>query len=440
MLGNIKKILIKKFETKEAKIGIIGLGYVGLPLMISFARAGFKTLGFDIDKKKIDLLNSGQLYFKHLKEDNFSDLVNHNYIEATSDYHRVYELDAIILCLPTPLNKNREPDISYITNSMKTIVPYLRQGQVISLESTTYPGMTEEEIVSRVKSAGFKPGDDYFIVYSPEREDPGNKDFSTTTITKIVGGYTPDCLEVGIALYDKVISRIVPVSNIRVAEMTKLLENIYRAVNIGLVNEMKIIADRMGIDIWEVIDAAATKPFGFKAFYPGPGPGGHCIPIDPFYLTWKARQYEFNTKFIELAGEINTNIPYYVVQKTVDALNQRNIATKNASILILGLAYKKDIDDIRESSSLKLIELFMNKGCDVYYNDPFISKIPKTRKYDFNLESVVLIKENLHYFDAIVISTNHSCYDYDFLFENSKLIIDTRNAFKGKISEKIIKA
>lgn len=432
--------LEKKIENKTINIGIIGLGYVGLPLMLGFAENGFKVVGFDIDSNKVELLNYGKSYIKHINEDIISKNINNKMIKATDDFTNISIVDVIILCVPTPLNKHREPDISYITKTMDNILPYIRKGQLISLESTTYPGTTEEEIASRIEEKKFIIGKNYFVVYSPEREDPGNKYFSTTKIPKVLGGITKNCSKIGAKFYSSTISQVVVVSSTKTAEMTKLLENIYRAVNIGLVNEMKLIADKMDIDIWEVINAASSKPFGFTPFYPGPGLGGHCIPIDPFYLTWKAREYDFHTKFIELAGEINTQMPYYVVQKTIEALNNIGISSNKAKILILGITYKKDIDDFRESPSFKLIEIFLKKGVSVDYNDPYAPRMPSSRKYCYEMYSVELTPENLSEYDCVLVSTDHSSYDYKFILENSKLVIDTRNAFKEVKSDKIIKA
>ena len=437
-MGFLKE-LKDKIIRKDLKICIIGLGYVGLPLCLGFIQKGFSVIGLDIDDKKIKTLNNGESYIKHINDKPIKEAINSKKFEVTVDFSKVAQADAIILCVPTPLYSHREPDTSYISTTMNNILPFIRKGQIISLESTTYPGTTEEFIETPLLEKNFSAGEDIFIVYSPEREDPGNKNFSTTTIPKVVGGKTKNCLEAGVELYNSLIAQVVPVSSLKTAEMTKLLENIYRAVNIGLVNELKIIADKMGIDIWEVIDAAKTKPFGFNAFYPGPGLGGHCIPIDPFYLTWKAREYDFNTKFIELAGEINTNMPYYVVQKTIDSLNQIGITTKNAKILILELSYKKDVDDLRESPSLKLMEIFTSKGLYTDYNDPYFDRIPRTRKYNFNKTSVELTSTNLSKYDCVVIATDHSSYDYNFIYKNSKLIIDTRNALKKIKGEKIVK-
>ena len=344
----MKQQLLSKIEQKSAVIGIIGLGYVGLPLLLSFSKSGYRVLGFDTDQQKLDKLAAGRSYLKHIPAEPIAATVAAGLFDGTTDFSRASEADALIICVPTPLNNNREPDMKFIINSMEAILPYLRPGQVISLESTTYPGTTEEVLLPRLQSKGIKVGKDLFLVYSPEREDPGNKFYSTSNTPKVCGGTTPDCLEVGVALYGKVVSRVVPVSCTRTAEMSKLLENIHRAVNIGLVNELKIVCDTMGIEILEVIDAASTKPFGFTPYYPGPGLGGHCIPIDPFYLTWKAREYGICTRFIELAGEVNTAMPDWVIGKVMDALNDRGKDLKGARVLVLGIAYKKNVDDMRE--------------------------------------------------------------------------------------------
>ena len=379
--------IIQKLCDKRAVIGILGLGYVGLPLSLCYVEAGFKVLGFDTDHIKTEKLNKGISYIEHIRSTKITEANKRNF-EATTDFARVSEADALILCVPTPLNKYREPDLSFITHTTDLVVPYLRKGQVLSLESTTYPGTTEEELLPRIESNGLKVGEDIFLVYSPEREDPGNPNFEMCTIPKVVGGHTEACLEVGKALYEQAIDHVVPVSSTKAAEMTKLLENIYRAVNIGLVNEMKIVADRMGIDIHEVIRAAATKPFGFTPFSPGPGLGGHCIPIDPFYLTWKAREYDLQTRFIELAGEVNTNMPRWVLGKIVDALNDRGKSLKGSKVLMLGIAYKKDVGDVRESPAVVLMQLLAAKGATVDYTDPHVPEFPKMRKHYFALSSV----------------------------------------------------
>lgn len=445
-----KQTFIQKIENKQAVVGIIGLGYVGLPLALEFVESGFQVIGFDIDEKKIPILESGNTYIKHIPSERITKAVKTNRFKVTNDFSRLKEVDAIIICVPTPLNKFREPDISFVENSSKVISQNLKIGHLVVLESSTYPGTTEEIIQPllenplnpELRDRKLQVGKDFFLAFSPEREDPNNPHFTTKTIPKVIGGVTETCLQITKKLYDQVIVKTVPVSSPRAAEATKLLENIYRSINIALVNELKMVFERMDIDIWEVIEAAKTKPFGFQAFYPGPGLGGHCIPIDPFYLTWKAREYDINTKFIELAGEINTLQPYYVVNRTIEALNNQNKSIKGSKILILGAAYKKNIDDMRESPSLKLIEIFINKGAIVSYNDPFVPKLPATRHYKFDMESVELTIENLRSFDVIVVSTDHDIYDYNFIYDNSNLIIDTRNAFKQKgiINGKVIKS
>ena len=422
--------LLNLFKNKKAKIGIIGMGYVGLPLAIAYANKGFKVLGIDIDNKKVEQINKSISYINHISSKKLKNLVNSNLLKGTSNFNEVSNLDAIILCLPTPLNKYREPDLSFIKNTLDSIKPFLKKGQVLSLESTTYPGTTKEEILPFIRSSGFNVGEDFFLIYSPEREDPGNKNFHTCNIPKVIGGITSNCNEIGISLYKQIISEIVEVKDTSTAEMTKLLENIHRAVNIGLMNELKPLADKMGIDLYEVIRAASTKPFGFVAYYPGPGLGGHCIPIDPFYLTWKAREYGMHTRFIELAGEINSSMPHYVVSQTTNALNKEGKPLKNSKILILGISYKKNIDDLRESPSLVIIDLLNNKGAKVDYCDPYFDVLPKTRKFQFNLKRIDLSEENLKKADAVIISTDHDLFDYSLIKRYSKLIIDTRGRFK----------
>ncbi len=425
--------LIKRISTRKASIGIIGLGYVGLPLVIRFAEEGFSVFGFDIDRKKVDSINAGKSFIKHIASDKIASFVRQGLVKASDNFTGLKKVDIIIICVPTPLNEMREPDLQYVEKTGEAIAKNFRKGQLISLESTTYPGTTDEILLPLLEKEGkYKAGKDFFLVYSPEREDPGNKNFTTKTIPKVVGGLTPACLKAGKVLYEQIIDEVVPVSSTRAAEMTKLLENIYRCVNIALVNEMKILGDRMGINIWEVIEASSSKPFGFSPFYPGPGLGGHCIPIDPFYLSWKARQYDFTTKFIELAGEINTSIPYYVIGKVMEALNTRGKSLKGAKILVLGIAYKKDIDDDRESPSLKLIEILQTKGAVIRYNDPFIPRLKKTRKYNFNLQSVELTKKLLSSVDLVLIATDHSEYDYEWIGKHAPLVVDTRNAMKEK--------
>ena len=444
---NIKN-LKSKIQSKESKIGIIGLGYVGLPLAIRFSEEGFQAICFDVDEEKISSLNNSKSYIKHIDERSIHDMLESG-STATSDFSFIEEIDVIIICVPTPLRGNNEPDLSYVKSTLNTIKPYLKKNQLLILESTTYPGTTEEELVplihsitkksnTKEKSSLFTLGKDFFIGYSPEREDPGNKDYTTKTIPKIVSGHTENCLELTKILYDQIVDKTVPVSSTGVAEMTKILENIHRAVNIGLVNELKIVADKMGIDIYEVINAAATKPFGFTPYYPGPGLGGHCIPIDPFYLTWKAKQVGIDTRFIELAGEINSDMPNYVVKKVLKALNTINKSIQKSRILILGLAYKKNVDDSRESPSLTIIDLLIKMGAEIEYSDPFLPKSPKTRMFDFDLRSIDLTAKNIRSFDLILLATDHDDFDYELLLEESNLIVDTRNKFK-KI-KKVFKA
>jgi UDP-N-acetyl-D-glucosamine dehydrogenase len=438
--------LLDKIQNHSAIIGIIGLGYVGLPLALEFVYKKFKVIGFDLDPKKTELLSNGKTYIKHIEEIRIKTAVESGYFSATIDFSRLTEVDAIIICVPTPLNEHKEPDVSYIISSGKVIAKYLREGQLVVLESSTYPGTTDEillpmfEDCKKSQSEKFVVGKDFYLAFSPEREDPNNPNFTTATIPKVVGGITKDCLEAAKTLYDKIIIKTIPVSSTRVAEATKLLENIYRSINIALVNEMKIILDKMGIDIWEVIEAASSKPFGYQPFYPGPGLGGHCIPIDPFYLTWKAREYDINTKFIELAGEINTFQPYYVIEKCVEALNKFKKSLNGSKILILGAAYKKNIDDMRESPSLKLIEIFREKGAEVDYNDPYIPELPKMRKYDYQMRSIELTATALKKYDLIVLSTDHDVYDYKFISKNAKLIVDTRNVFHKNGNFNVFKA
>lgn len=436
-------ILLQKIKEKKAYIGIIGLGYVGLPLVKEFHRVGFHITGFDIDQKKVKMLKSGKSYIKHIPNKIINDISKSKRFRATTDFSNLKKMDCILICVPTPLTKQREPDLSFVFNTTSSIAKYLRRGQLIVLESTTYPGTTDEDMKNILEETELRVGKDFYLAYSPEREDPANIDFTTSKIPKVVGGYSRNCLKIAKALYDSIVVQTVPVSSTKAAEATKLLENIYRAVNIALVNEMKILFDRMGIDIWEVIEASKTKPFGFQAFYPGPGLGGHCIPVDPFYLTWKAREYDFPTRFIELAGEINTSMPLYVLKKVGEALNERGKSIKGSKILILGLAYKKDVDDVRESPSLALIELLREKGARVDYNDPHVPKTKKMRHYDLRMFSVPLTERNLKKYDCVVISTDHSAYDYNFIAKHSNLIVDTRNAMKGVAGSnvrKIVKA
>jgi UDP-N-acetyl-D-glucosamine dehydrogenase len=434
--------LLQKIESKKAKIGIVGLGYVGLPLLMEFVEQGFTTVGFDVDDKKVDLLNKGQSYIKHIADARIATVVESKLFSATSDFSRIKEVDCILICVPTPLTRYREPDLSYIKNTSETLAKHLRKGQLIVLESSTFPGTTEEVMKPILEKSGLKGDVDFWVAFSPEREDPNNPKFNTRTIPKVVGANTEEARKLVSTLYNQVIVKTVPVSSSQAAEATKLLENIFRSVNIALVNEMKIILDRMGIDVWEVIEAAKTKPFGYMPFYPGPGLGGHCIPIDPFYLTWKAREYEMNTRFIELAGEINTSMPYWVIRKLMDALNDRGKSLKGSKILVLGAAYKKDIDDPRESPSFKLMEILIDKGAEVDYNDPFIPELPSMRMYDVKGKSVELTEENLAKYDCVLVSTDHSVYEFDFIVKHAKLVIDTRNATVNvkDTDNKIVKA
>ncbi len=432
--------LKRKIGDRSAKVGIIGLGYVGLPLVLRFCEEGFNVIGFDIDPEKVKSLNEGESYVRHIPSEKIAFLIKKNPppFSATTDMSRLSEVDAIIICVPTPLTDKREPDLRYVESTAKDIAQSLRSGQLISLESTTYPGTTEEVLLPLFEKRGLKVGEEFFLIFSPEREDPGRKDYTTKNTPKVVGGVTQRCLEIGVALYSKIVDKVIAVSSPKAAEMTKLLENIYRSVNIALVNELKMLCHRMGIDIWEVIETAKTKPFGFEAFYPGPGLGGHCIPVDPFYLTWKAREYDFTTRFIELAGEINTNMPYYVIQKTMEALNDRGKTLKTAKVLVLGMAYKKDVDDMRESPSLELVRLLKGKGAIVDYNDPFIPVAVSHRK-GFKMTSTELTEKVLKGYDCVLIATNHSIYDYKWIVENSALVIDTRNATAGIKSDKVVK-
>lgn len=427
----MKQQLINKLTEKSAVIGVVGLGYVGLPLALRYAEAGYEVLGFDIDPKKVEKISAGVTYIKHIPDHVIRSAVDNDF-KVSTDFSRAVETDALILCVPTPLGQHREPDLSYVLDTMDSLLPYLRKGQVVSLESTTYPGTTDEQLKPRIESAGLNIGEDIFLVYSPEREDPGNPDYKTQTIPKVCGGDTGACKDVGIALYKHVIDEVVSVSSTRAAEMTKLLENIHRAVNIGLVNEMKIVADKMGVDIYEVIDAAATKPFGFVPYYPGPGLGGHCIPIDPFYLTWKAREYGVNTRFIELAGEVNSSMPEYVLNKIVSALNSHKKAINGSYILMLGIAYKKNIDDMRESPSVEIMQLAQDCGAEMHYSDPYVPVFPAMRRYSFTMKSIDVTSESIKNYDCVVVGTDHADFDYEMIRESAKLIVDTRGIYRGK--------
>jgi UDP-N-acetyl-D-glucosamine dehydrogenase len=433
---------VQKVENRSARIGIIGMGYVGLPLALLFSEERFAVTGFDVDEKKVTALNSGGSYIVRIPGTEIQAAQQHGF-HATADYSAIASVDIVIICVPTPLNEYHEPDLSYIRETAKAIAPHLREGHLVILESTTYPGTTEEVLIPLLEEGNGKQlrvnrdaaTNGFYVAFSPEREDPGNDTVARRDIPKVIGGVGPVALELASAVYASIFNRTVSVSTPAAAEMTKLLENIYRCVNIALVNELKQLCHRMGIDIFEVIDAAKTKPFGFQAFYPGPGLGGHCIPIDPFYLSWKAKQYDFRTKFIELAGEVNVAMPYYVVDKTAEALNEQSKALKGAKILVLGLAYKKDIDDLRESPSLTIIELLKHRGAIVSYNDPFFPYVGRGRHYDLDMHGVSL--DNLAQYDCVLIVTDHSDYDYARIVNDSKLVIDSRNATKGIQSEKI---
>jgi UDP-N-acetyl-D-glucosamine dehydrogenase len=428
------------FAGKDIRIGIIGCGYVGLPLALRFADVGQRVTGFDTDQAKVSKLNAGQSYIQHISADKIKRHVGTKRFDATTDFTRLREMDAVLICVPTPLDERREPDLSYVEKTAQSIAPNLQRGQLIVLESTTYPGTTEELVLPILEKGGLKcplargtgsenVATDFYLAFSPEREDPGNKQFGLAQIPKVVGGINPASGRAAVALYAQIVSKVVPVSSTRAAEMVKLLENIFRCVNIALVNELKQLSLRMDLDIWEVIDSAATKPFGFMPFYPGPGLGGHCIPVDPYYLSWKAREYDFATRFIELAGEINTAMPYNVVDALVTALNDHEKSVKGSKILLLGVAYKKDVDDLRESPSLKLLELLSTRGAVLDYNDPYFPALHKMRHYDFsNMKSVELSPERLAGYDCVLIATDHTSYDYEAIVRDAKLVVDTRNA------------
>jgi len=420
--------LIDRIATREAIVGIVGLGYVGTPLALRYAEAGLKVIGLDKDEGKVARLNQGLSYIEHISDEAIAAARGRGF-EASNDMRRAAQADALIICVPTPLNASREPDLSYVLETIDALVPHLRAGQIISLESTTYPGTTSEELKPRIEARGFVVGQDFFLVFSPEREDPGNPVFHTRDIPKVCGGDTPDCQRAGVALYEAAVDNVVPVSSTRAAELTKLLENIYRSVNIGLVNEMKMVADSMGIDIHEVIRAASTKPFGFTAHYPGPGLGGHCIPIDPFYLAWKARQYGVPTRFIELAGEINDRMPRWVIDKVGAALNDQGRAIRGARILVLGLSYKKDVDDLRESPSLKLMDMLRARGALVDYSDPHIPSYHARRTEAEPDASKRLDADTLAGYDLVLLATNHANFDYAMILEHARLIVDTRGVY-----------
>lgn len=440
------------FKGAQLKVAIIGCGYVGLPLALRFAEAGHKVTGFDTDPKKVTMLNGGKSYIEHIPRNKIQQFVHSRHFSATTDFAELKELDAILICVPTPLDERREPDLTYIQQTALSIYPHLQKGQLVVLESTTYPGTTEELVLPILEKSGLHcpiaagPENesvvcDFWLAFSPEREDPGNKQFGLALIPKVVGGLNPPSGRAAQALYAQVVARVIPVSSTRTAEMAKLLENIFRCVNIALVNELKQLCLRMNIDIWEVIDAASTKPFGFMPFYPGPGLGGHCIPVDPFYLSWKAREYDFSARFIELAGEVNTGMPYHVVDAIARALNDHKKSTKGSKILVLGVAYKKDVDDLRESPTLKIMQLLKERGAMLDYNDPYFPQLHKMRHYNYeNMKSVPLTPHSLGSYDAVVIATDHSSYDYPTIVDAAKLVIDTRNATRRVIRhrEKIV--
>jgi len=425
-------LLKERIARRNFTVGVIGLGYVGLPLVLRFGEVGFPVLGFDIDRTKVKQLNEGNSYIQHVPAERVAGLVSAQRFEATVDVERLGEADAVIICVPTPLTAHREPDLQYIEKTTEVVAAALRPGQLISLESTTYPGTTDEVVLPRLLARGLRVGEDFFLAFSPEREDPGNQQFGTSTIPKVVGGVTPACLELACTLYSQAVNRVVPVSSTRVAEATKILENVYRSVNIALVNELKLAFERMGVDVWDVIEAAKTKPFGFQAFYPGPGLGGHCIPIDPFYLTWKAREYGVATRFIELAGEINSGMPAHVVQRVMEALNGQGKPLKGARVLVLGAAYKRDTDDPRESPGLEIIEMLIKKEARVDYSDPHIPRLPLGRRHKLDLVSVPLTESSMRNFDAAVLVTDHSAFPYDAIYHAAPLIVDTRNAFGSR--------
>ena len=434
-MGIVRKMVM---NSAIKTVGVLGLGYVGIPLSLRMADVGFQVLGIDILQDRVDLLNSGNSPIKHISHDSIQKMCDSGF-EATTDFSRSAECDALIICVPTPLSKTKEPDLSFVTSTMDALAPHFQAGQILSLESTTWPGTTHEILKTYITDAGFTVGEDYFLVYSPEREDPGNETFTTRTIPKVVGGETPNCLERGVELYSKFIDQVVPVSSTQAAEMVKLLENIHRSVNIGLVNELKIVTDKMGLDIYEIVDAAATKPFGFTPYYPGPGIGGHCIPIDPFYLTWKAREYGEHTRFIELAGEINAAMPKYTVNKVIRALNDRGKSLSGANILALGIAYKRNVDDMRESPSVHVMELLRDWGANVSYSDPHVPVFPEMREHSFDLSSVEITPENLAGYDAVVLLTDHSSFDLDMIKEHSSLVVDTRGKYR-EAADNIVRA
>ncbi len=428
-----------KNKSKERVLGVIGLGYVGLPLAMEFVRSGYKTIGFDIDKEKIEKLSSGESYIKHISEERVSQTLRSGLFEATSDFSRLAEVDAISICVPTPLDEHRMPELSFVVDSARVVSKNMKQGVLVILESTTYPGTTREVLLPIFEDGGRVLDEDFYLAFSPEREDPGNKQYNTRNIPKVVGGVSAASTKDAVELYKTIFDSVVEVSTADIAEATKLLENTYRSVNIALANELKVIFDKMGIDVWEVIEAAKTKPFGYSPFYPGPGLGGHCIPIDPFYLSWKAKEFGINTRFIELAGEINTAMPEYVIERTIDALNRYKKPLRGSNVLVVGIAYKEDIDDARESPGIRILELLIEWGANVSYYDPYIPEISGFRQTDIMMKSVDLTKEILSRQDAVIIATAHSSINYQELLESSSLIIDTRNAFSSIKSDKVVK-
>jgi UDP-N-acetyl-D-glucosamine dehydrogenase len=426
------EVLKERIARRDYTVGVIGLGYVGLPLVLRFGEVGFRVIGFDIDVDKVQQLSKGASYIQHVPAPRVQALLDVGRFEATANLARLAEPDAVIICVPTPLTRHREPDLRYVEKTADAVAAALRRNQLVCLESTTYPGTTDEVVLPRLEARGLRVGEDFFLAFSPEREDPGNTQFDTATIPKVVGGVTPGCLDLATALYAEAIKKVVPVASTRVAEATKILENVYRAVNIALVNELKIAFERMGINVWDVIEAAKTKPFGFQPFYPGPGLGGHCIPIDPFYLTWKAREYGVATRFIELAGEINAGMPAYVIHRLMDALNERGKALKGARVLVLGAAYKKDTDDPRESPGLEIMEELIQKGATVDYSDPHLPRLPVVRRHKIDLASVALSESSLRQYDAVLLVTDHSSFPYNLIHRSASLIVDSRNAFRAR--------
>jgi len=433
---------LQRIADRSAIVGVLGLGYVGLPLVRAFSDGGLRCVGFDVDPEKIRKLKAGQSYIKHIPSRLIQELNKQKRFDPTTDFSRLKECDVLIICVPTPLTKNRDPDMTYVIKTAEAIAQHLRKGQLVVLESTTYPGTTKEVVLPELEKSGLKVGRDFLLAYSPEREDPGRTDFDTVTIPKVVGGFDPPSLEAASAVYACAVKKVVPVESCEIAEASKILENCYRCINIAFINELKMIFDKMGIDVWKVIEAAKTKPFGFQAFYPGPGLGGHCIPIDPFYLSWKAKRYDVTARFIELAGELNVMMPYYVIGRVAEALNEKGKAIKGAKILVLGLAYKKDVDDLRESPSIILIEQLQHRGAKVDYNDPFIPTTHKQREHDLKMKSVPLTPATLKKYDIVLISTDHTQYDYDMVVKHAKVVVDSRNATKGVKSgrDKIWKA